>query len=43
MTGLLISHLGTVLPATTHIAHEHARLKIAYALNFDPIWPAGAH
>jgi len=33
---LLISQLGTILPVTTHVAHEHARLKIAYALKFAP-------
>ena len=33
---LLIGQLGTILPVTTHIAHDHARLKIAYALQFAP-------
>lgn len=33
---LLGVQLGTDLPVTRHVAHDHARLKIAYALKFAP-------
>lgn len=33
---VVIRQLGTILPITTHIADDHARLKIAYALKFAP-------
>lgn len=32
----LIGQLGTILPVTTHIAKEHATIKIAYARKYAP-------
>jgi len=32
----LASRLGTILPVSTHVAREHAMLKVAYARKFTP-------